>query len=115
MPGGGACYGLPTLVLRPGAFYGPGGRYAFNRLFFEDPLKGLPVQVCRGRRITFPVHVQDVAQGVDLALKQGRPGEVYNVSGRSLSHREINSIVDRLLGYHIRWLSVSAWMMLALA
>jgi len=54
-----------------------------------------------------------VAQGVDLALKQGRPGEVYNVSGRSLSHWEINGIVDRLLGCHIQRLSVSAWMMLA--
>src|SRR5581483_5743613 len=26
--------GLPIVILRPGAFYGPHGRYAFNRLFF---------------------------------------------------------------------------------
>jgi len=108
-------HGLPTLVLRPGAFYGPGGRYAFNRLFFEDPLKGLPVQVHRGRHITFPVYIRDVAQGIDLALKRGRPGEIYNVSGRSLSHQEINSIVDRLLGYHIRRFNAPAWAMIALA
>jgi len=107
--------GLPTLVLRPGAIYGPGGRYAFNRLFFEDPLKGLPVQVHGGRRFTFPAYVRDVAQGVDLALKRGQPGEVYNVSGLSLSHREINDVVDRLLGYHIRRFYVPAWAMIALA
>ncbi len=108
-------HGLPALVLRPGAFYGPGGRYAFNRLFFKDPLKGLPVQVCGGQRITFPVYIRDVAQGVDLALKRGRLGEIYNVSGRSLSHREVNSIVDRLLGYRIWRFNAPAWVMLALA
>nr|HID12684.1 NAD-dependent epimerase/dehydratase family protein [Anaerolineae bacterium] len=108
-------HGLPALVLRPGAFYGPGGRYGFNRLFFEDPLKGLSIQVHRGRHITFPVYIRDVAQGVDLALRRGRPGEVYNISGRSLSHREINSIVDRLLGYRIRRFDAPAWGMIALA
>ena len=108
-------HGLPALVLRPGAFYGPGGHYAFNRLFFQDPLKGLPMQVHRGRHITFPVYIKDVAQAVDLALKRGRPGEVYNVSGRSLSHREVNRIVDRLLGYRIWRINVPAGPMLALA
>ncbi|MFQ6100660.1 MAG: NAD-dependent epimerase/dehydratase family protein [Anaerolineae bacterium] len=108
-------HGLPALVLRPGAFYGPGGRYAFNRLFFEDPLKGLPVQVCRGRHITFPVYIRDVAQSIDLALKRGRLGEVYNVSGRSLSHREINNVVDHLLGYRIQRINAPTEAMLALA
>ncbi|MDY6877753.1 MAG: NAD-dependent epimerase/dehydratase family protein [Chloroflexota bacterium] len=108
-------HGLPTIVLRPSAFYGPGSRYAFNRLFFEDPLKGLPVQVHRGQHITFSVYVRDVAQGVDLALRRGRPGEVYNISGRSMSHREVNDIVDRLLGYHIRRFNVPSWAMIALA
>jgi dihydroflavonol-4-reductase len=106
---------LPTLVLRPGAFYGPGSRYAFNRLFFEDPLKGIPLRVHGGRRISFPVYIRDVALGIDLALKRGRPGEVYNVSGRSLSHRQIDGIVGRLLGYNIRRFHVPGWAMIALA
>jgi len=106
---------VPTLVLRPGAFYGPGSRYAFNRLFFEDPLKGLPLQIHGGQHITFPVYIQDIAQGVDLALKRGRLGEIYNISGRSLSHREINNVLDRLLGYRIQRLNIPAWAMLTLA
>ena len=53
---------VPTIVLRPGAIYGPGGRYGFNRLFFEDPLKGIPLQVHRGRHISFPAYVLDVAK-----------------------------------------------------
>ncbi len=108
-------YGLPAIVLRPGAFYGPGSRYAFNRLFFEDPLKGLPVQVHDGRRITFPVYIQDVAQAIDLALRRGRLGEIYNICAPSLSHREVNCTVDQLLGYRIRRPNVPSWAMLALA
>ena len=94
-------HGLPSLALRPGAFCGPGGRYGFNRLFFEDPLKGLPLQVHGGRRITFPVYIQDVAQCIDLALRRGQPGEVYNVgAGCQRTNLEvvetICAIVDRL-------------------
>ncbi|MCX7681678.1 MAG: NAD-dependent epimerase/dehydratase family protein [Anaerolineae bacterium] len=108
-------HGLPVIILRPGAFYGPGGRYAFNRLFFEDPLKGIQVQVHHGKHIVFPVYIGDVAQGVDLALQRGRPGELYNICGDCLSHREVNEIVDRLLGYRILRLNAPAWLMLALA
>jgi dihydroflavonol-4-reductase len=107
--------GLPALILRPGAFYGPGSRYAFNRLLFEDPLKGLPLQVHDGQHVTFPAYVRDVAQGVDLALRRGQPGQVYNISGRSLSHREINDVVHGLLGYRIQRFNAPAWAMLALA
>jgi len=32
---------FPAIIVRPGAFYGPWGRYAWNRIFFEDPLRGL--------------------------------------------------------------------------
>src|SRR5690606_3894057 len=56
--------GLPVIVLRPGAFYGPLGRYAFNRLFFKDPMRGLIMQVEGGRHIIFPAYVPDVVQGI---------------------------------------------------
>ena len=98
----GKATGLPAVILRPGAFYGPHGHYAFNRLFFEDPLKGLLIQVHHGHRYTFPAFVPDVARTAVAALKAGRPGEIYNVSGASLPHSEVNAIVSRLA--HIpRW------------
>ena len=108
-------HGLPVVVLRPGACYGPWGRYAFNRLFFEDPLQGLPVQVHRGRHVIFPVYVGDVARAAELALTQGRAGEVYNVCGPCLTHREVNETVDRVVGRRIRRVGVPAWGMVALA
>ena len=106
---------LPAVLLRPGAFYGPWGHYAFNRLFFEDPLKGLRIQVHRGRRFIFPVFVPDVARAILTALKVGRPGETYNVSGEPISHREANTIISRLAGISPFRLNIPEAVMLTVA
>ncbi len=107
--------GLPAIVLRPGGFFGPWGRYAFNRLFFEEPLKGWRVKVAGGKHIVFPVFVPDVVQGIMKAMERGVPGEVYNICGRSLTHNELNDVVSDLAGIH-RWrVSVPTAAMLALA
>ncbi len=106
---------VPAIILRPGAYYGPWGRYAFNRLFFEDPLKGLLIQVHGGKRLTFPVYVPDVARACAAALSVGRPGEVYNISGASLPHSAVNRIVSRLAGLPALRLNIPAAAMLALA
>ena len=109
-------HGLPALILRPGAYYGPWGRYAFNRLFFEDPfIRGLPIRVHGGRHVTFPIFVPDLARVILAALAQGRPGETYNVSGPSLAHRDINATVSRLIGIRPRWINVPAPLMLLFA
>lgn len=107
--------GLPAVVLRPGAFYGPWGRYAFNRLFFEDPLKGLRIQVHGGRRLTFPIYVPDVARAIVAGLEHGRAAETYNVCGEPLTHQAVNAIVSRLAGIGPARLNVSADMMLRVA
>ncbi len=91
---------LETLVLRPGAFYGPMGDYAFNRLFFVDPMRGIIMQMDGGTYTIFPVYVGDVAQGIVSALHQGRSGEIYNICGECLTHREVFAIVRREAGFH---------------
>ena len=106
---------LPAIILRPGAFYGPWGRYAFNRLFFEDPLRGLLIQVHWGKRLTFPVFVPDVARVIVAALKSGRPGETYTFAGDSISHRQVNQTVSRLAGIPDWRLNVPTRAMLGLA
>ena len=90
--------GLPALILRPGGFYGAGGQYAINRLFFEEPLRGWRIQVNRGKHLTFPVFVPDVAQAVLLSLERGRVGEIYNICGKSLTHQQLNHIVSEIAG-----------------
>lgn len=107
--------GLPVIVLRPGAIYGPWSHYAFNRLFVEDPLRGLAFRVHGGRHITFPVFVRDVAWAAEAALTRGCPGEVYNICGPCMSHREVGEALERLIGRHIRWIPAPAWGMVVLA
>lgn len=107
--------GLPVVILRPGAFYGPHGRYGFNRLFIEDPSRGLPLQVQGGRRITFPVFVPDVAEAICHALREARLGEVYNVCGEPVTHAEVDQIVSRLLGIRSRRWNIPWRLMVALA
>jgi dihydroflavonol-4-reductase len=106
---------LPVVVLRPGAFYGPYGRYAFNRLFIRDPLKGLLIKVDNGTHITFPVYIGDVAESVLLVLDKGKPGEVYNICGDSMTHNQANDIVSEEAGITRFRLNVPGWAMIALA
>jgi dihydroflavonol-4-reductase len=94
--------GLDSVVVRPGALYGPWGEYAFNRLFFVEPLRGWRIKVNGGRHITFPAYTGDVANGIVAALERGRSGEIYNLSGDSLSHNAVNQIVSDLAGIS-RW------------
>jgi nucleoside-diphosphate-sugar epimerase len=77
------------------------GDYAFNRLFFTDPMRGLIMQVDWGRYMTFPVYIDDVADGTRLALEKGRVGEIYNICGESLTHRAAFDIVVKEA--HLRW------------
>lgn len=108
-------YGLPAVILRPGAFYGPHGRYAFNRLFFEDPLKGLLIKVDHGRRIIFPVYIDDVAQALHNALTLGNIGEIYNICGDPLTHNEANDIVSQEAQITPFRINAPTWGMLTLA
>jgi nucleoside-diphosphate-sugar epimerase len=107
--------GLEAIILRPGAFYGPYGRYAFNRLFIEEPLRGWRVQVDKGRRYTFPVFVPDVTQAICNALDRGYSGEIYNISDHSISHRELNRMISSLAGISHWRLNVPSQIMIALA
>jgi nucleoside-diphosphate-sugar epimerase len=109
-------HGLPALILRPGAYYGPWGHYAFNRLFFEDPfIKGLPIQIHGGRHITFPIYVPDLACVIHNALNMGQPGEIYNVSGPSQSHRDINATISHITGVTPHWINVPGPLILLFA
>jgi dihydroflavonol-4-reductase len=108
-------HALPVVILRPGAFYGPGGHYAFNRLFIEDPLKGLRIKVDGGHYHTFPVYIHDVAQSVLLGLQRGTPGEIYNISGECLTHNEVNAIISEEAGISSFRVNMPGSLLIALA
>lgn len=108
-------FALPVIILRPGAYYGPIGEYAFNRLFFKDPMRGIIMQVDGGRYIIFPAYISDVVQGVMKALDRGRLGEVYNLCGGWITHKEAFDIVCEEA--NLRWprLAIPGWLGIAMA
>lgn len=110
-----ATQGLPVVVLRLGALYGPYGHYAFNRLFFEEFLRNWRVQVHHGRHLIFPCYVGDAARAIEAALQRGRVGEIYNISNRSISHREANQIVSVLANRSSWRVNFPGWMMIQFA
>lgn len=65
---------FPAVVLRVAGIYGPGRGH-----FFQQYLRNEAKIVGKGDRLLNMVHRDDVAGAIVAALKNGRPGEVYNV------------------------------------
>ena len=101
---------LDVIVLRPGAYYGPFGEYAFNRLFFKDPMRGIIMQVNGGRYINFPVYISDVVQGIMKALERGKSGEIYNICGDWISHKDAFDIICEEANLWYPRLTIPGWM-----
>jgi dTDP-glucose 4,6-dehydratase len=89
-------YGGDVLITRGANTYGP-RQYPekFLPLFITNALDGelLPVYGDGGQRREW-LHVEDHCAAIELALREGRPGEVYNVGGEE---RENLEVVDRIL------------------
>ena len=76
-------YGLPVLITRSSNNYGP---YQYPEklipLFATNALDGLQLPVYGdGLNVRDWIHVEDNCRGLDLVLRQGEPGEIYNIGG----------------------------------
>jgi dTDP-glucose 4,6-dehydratase len=76
---------MNTVITRCSNNYGP---YQFPEklipLFVTNALADIPLPVYGdGRQVRDWIHVTDHSRGVDAAMRQGRPGQVYNFGGRS--------------------------------
>lgn len=83
-------FGFPAVITRCSNNYGP---YQFPEkiipLFISRALDDKPLPVYgKGENVRDWIHVLDHCRGIDAALRQGRPGEVYNFGG----HEEIRNI-----------------------
>ncbi|MGW5333393.1 dTDP-glucose 4,6-dehydratase [Streptomyces bauhiniae] len=89
-------YGLPVMVTRSSNNYGP----------CQHPEKIIPLfvtRLLRGEKVTLHgqgqhvrnwLHVEDNCAGVELVLRRGNPGEVYNLGGSTaLTTKELTSLL----------------------
>lgn len=94
-------YGLPVTVSRCSNNYGP---YQFPEklipLMISSALRDQPLPVYgQGRNVRDWLYVEDHCKAIDLILRQGRTGEVYNVGGHNeMRNIDIVRLICRELG-----------------
>ena len=94
-------YGLPVIVTRSSNNFGP---YQFPEkvipLFVTNLLEGANVPLYGdGGNIRDWCHVADNCAGVDLVLRQGVVGEIYNIgAGNEITNLELTTRILDLLG-----------------
>jgi nucleoside-diphosphate-sugar epimerase len=87
--------GLPAVLVQPGGVYGPNDHSAIGRQMNQFIAGRLPL-------LPFPetgfnmVHVEDVAEGVLLALDNGRVGEAYVLGGQITTMRDLMDTLARV-------------------
>ena len=95
-----ATYGYPALITRCSNNYGP---FQFPEklipLIIKNALQGIPIPLYgNGENTREWLHVADHCRAIELILREGRPGHVYNIgSGEEKQNIEVvKSIIDRL-------------------
>jgi dTDP-glucose 4,6-dehydratase len=95
-------YGLPVLVTRSSNNFGP---YQYPEkvipLFVTNLLDGEPVPLYGdGLNVRDWCHVADNCAAVDLVLRAGTVGEVYNIgAGNEITNRELTDTILGVLGH----------------
>jgi dTDP-glucose 4,6-dehydratase len=102
-------YGTPALITRSSNNYGP-QQYPEKivPLFVTNAIDGLPLPVYGdGLNVRDWLYVEDNCAGIDLVLRRGEPGQVYNIGGGyEVPNVELTHEILRLLGRDeslIRW------------
>ncbi|MBA2331758.1 MAG: dTDP-glucose 4,6-dehydratase [Actinobacteria bacterium] len=89
-------YGVDALITRGSNTYGP-NQYPEKLLplFLTNALDGEPLPMYGdGGQIRDWLYVEDHCTGIELALRQGRAGEIYNIGGgEEATNREITNLV----------------------
>ena len=94
-------FGIPVTISRCSNNYGP---YQFPEklipVVISRAIKDLPVPIYGdGKNVRDWIHVYDHNVGVDLIVRNGRDGEIYNLGGRSeKSNLELAKIILKQLG-----------------
>jgi dTDP-glucose 4,6-dehydratase len=94
-------YGAPVCVTRSSNNYGPCQHpEKIIPLFVTRLLRGEPVTLHdRGQHVRNWLHVEDNCAGIELVLRQGLPGEIYNIGGGTdLSSKDLTDELLRICG-----------------
>lgn len=94
-------YGLPAIIVRPSNNFGP-YQYPekFIPLFVTHALEGKPLPLYgQGTNVRDWLYVEDNCRAIDLLVRRGQTGEVYNIgAGNEVRNIHIAETICDLLG-----------------
>ena len=93
-------YGVDASITRGANTYGP-NQYPEKLvpLFVTNALDGEPLPVYGdGKQVREWLHAEDHCAGVELVLREGAPGEIYNVGGEDHENIEVTHRILELTG-----------------
>jgi dTDP-glucose 4,6-dehydratase len=93
-------YGVHASITRGANTYGP-NQYPEKLipLFVTNALDGEPLPLYGdGRQVREWLHAEDHCAGIELVLREGAPGEVYNVGGEDFENVEVTRRILELTG-----------------
>ncbi len=93
-------YGLHASITRGANTYGP-NQYPEKLvpLFVTNAFDGLPLPVYGdGKQVREWLHAEDHGAAIELVLREGAPGEIYNVGGEEFENIEVTSRILELTG-----------------
>ena len=93
-------HGVDACITRGANTYGP-NQYPEKivPLFVTNALDGLELPVYGdGRQVREWLHVEDHAAAIDFVLREGKPGEAYNVGGEERENLDVTQRIIELTG-----------------
>ncbi len=89
--------GLPCIIVQPGGVYGPDDHSAIGTQMNQFLAGRMPMMAFPDLGMNM-VHVDDVADGILLALDKGSAGEQYVLGGQITTMRELIETLARVTG-----------------
>ncbi len=88
--------GAPIVIAQPGVITGPGDTSPIS-LVFQYYLNRMPVMFGAKSGVTW-AHVDDIADGLVLAMEKGRIGEAYILAGPAMNYRDVFQMWSKITG-----------------
>jgi nucleoside-diphosphate-sugar epimerase len=91
-----AATGTPVLIARPEFIYGPGDTHVLG--LFKAIQKGRFFFIGNGLNMCHPTFIDDAVDGMLRCLEQGKPGEIYHITGpRPVTFHELAATIADIL------------------
>lgn len=99
--------GAPIIIVQPGGTMGVGDTSPITGLY-DLYFRRTPAMIGAKSGITW-AHVDDIAEGMALALESGRVGEAYIVAGPSLTYRDAMQMWEKITGIPMPKIWLPGW------